>query len=62
MVADPPLANQPDTSPINWTVPDEPLLRSTLPSAPTDATTRLDTVWPATKLRLAVFGNETPSG
>src|SRR5664279_1198592 len=46
---------------MSWTVPPELLYRSTLPSAPTGATTRFGTVWPATKFRLEVAGRAVPS-
>ncbi len=35
---------------------------ATLPSAPTLATTRLDTVWPARKLRFDAVGRVVPDG
>src|SRR5665648_737578 len=41
---------------ISWMVRDDPLYRATWPLAPTGATARFGTVWPATKFRLDAVG------
>src|SRR5450631_4291932 len=46
---------------MSWTVPADPLYRSTLPLAPTGAMTRFGTVWPATKFRFDTPGRRLPS-
>src|SRR5215218_11423063 len=56
-----PVANQPTTSKTTWVLP--ALLKTlTFPPAPTLATTRLGTSWPATKLRLEAVGLVSPEG
>src|ERR1035437_7826540 len=51
----------PETSATRCAVPGEPLNRSTWPSAPTGATTRLGTTWSFTKFRLDAVGRVAPS-
>ena len=52
---------QPATSATTWVLP-AGLKKLTLPLAPTFTTTRFDTVWFGTKLRLLARGRSMPEG